>query len=271
MARSRFMVKIIEKFFPSRFKLAKMTNYPIIGKLIDRWFFEEDDMVYIPKDNVIELNRDIELPDNIVLPSKIVEHFIEEANYHWIMDFCICRESMDCDDYPIELGCLFLGEAAKNINPELGREVTKEEAHRHVERCKEAGLVQLIGRNKLDPVWLDVGPGEKLMTICNCCPCCCLWKMLPDLSPDIGGKIKKLPGVEVKVTKDCTGCGRCTEGVCFVDAIRIEDGKAVINDDCRGCGRCVEACPNDAIVLDIMDEDFYTDSIENLEAKIDIK
>ncbi|MFW6040311.1 MAG: hypothetical protein ACOC85_00565 [Thermoplasmatota archaeon] len=107
MARSKLMVKIIEKFFPSRFKLAKITNYPLIGKLIDKWLFEEDDMIYIPMDNVIELNRQIELSDNIVLPSKIVEHFIEEANYYWIMDFCICRESEQCEEYPINLGCLF--------------------------------------------------------------------------------------------------------------------------------------------------------------------
>ncbi|MFW6040312.1 MAG: DUF362 domain-containing protein [Thermoplasmatota archaeon] len=165
----------------------------------------------------------------------------------------------------------FLGEAAKGINPKLGREVTKEEAFEHIVKCKEAGLVQLIGRNKLDPVWLDVRPEKKLMTICNCCPCCCLWKMLPELSPEIGEKIKKLPGVEVKVTGECTACGKCTEGVCFVDAIRIEEGKAVINGDCRGCGRCVEICPNDAIILDIKDENFYEKSIESIGAKIDIK
>lgn len=26
----------------------------------------------------------------------------------WIMDTCICRDSEQCEDYPIDMGCLFL-------------------------------------------------------------------------------------------------------------------------------------------------------------------
>ena len=260
---------MINKFFPQRFRLAKLTNYPMIGRLVDKLFFEEDNMIYLTKDSVIELDRTIEMPDNYVLPSKIVEYFIEEADFHWIMDFCICRRSNQCEDYPIDLGCLFLGEAAKDIDDELGRRVSKEEALRHVERCREAGLVHLIGRNKLDPVWLDVRPGKKLMTICNCCPCCCLWKMLPALSHDISSKIKKMPGVEIEVTDNCVGCGRCTD-VCFVDAIEIQDGRAVINEDCRGCGRCIEVCPADAITLNLKELDYYDRSIAELKDEVDL-
>jgi hypothetical protein len=39
----------------------------------------------------------------------------------------------------------------------------------------------MIGRNKIDTLWMGVGPGYKLMTVCNCCPCCCLFKTLPNL------------------------------------------------------------------------------------------
>jgi hypothetical protein len=77
------------------------------------------------------------------------------------MNSCICREAERCEDYPIDLGCLFLGEAALGINPQLGRRVTKEKALQHVRRCREAGLVHLIGRNKLDTMWLGVGPGDR--------------------------------------------------------------------------------------------------------------
>jgi len=269
LKKEKILVRLINKFFPQRFRLADLTNYPLIGDLFDKLFFEEDNMFYLTKDSVIELNRTIEMPDNYVLPSKIVDHFIEEANHHWIMDFCICRKSDRCEDYPIELGCLFLGEAAKDINPELGRAVTEKEALEHVKECREAGLVHLIGRNKLDPVWLDVSPGKKLMTICNCCPCCCLWKMLPDLRRDISGKVKKLPGVEIKVNESCVGCGKCTE-VCFVDAIRVEEGRAVIKEDCRGCGRCVEVCPEEAIEIRIVELKYYQKSIEDLEDAVDI-
>lgn len=45
----------------------------------------------------------------------------------------------------------------------------------------------------------------------------------------------------------CTGCARCT-GVCQVDAVRIVDGKAVIDPTkCVRCGKCVEICPVNAV------------------------
>lgn len=50
-----------------------------------------------------------------------------------------------------------------------------------------------------------------------------------------------------KVDKEkCTGCGICID-VCPVEAITIENGKAVISDDCSECGICENECPNDAI------------------------
>lgn len=46
----------------------------------------------------------------------------------------------------------------------------------------------------------------------------------------------------------CIGCGHC-EDVCPVGAIKLEDGKAAINDDCVECGACVGECPAEAISL----------------------
>ena len=48
--------------------------------------------------------------------------------------------------------------------------------------------------------------------------------------------------------KKCDGCGACKD-ICPVDAIKIENGKAVINDDCLECGVCVPQCPNEAISI----------------------
>ncbi|MFW9987760.1 MAG: hypothetical protein ACFFC3_03820 [Candidatus Odinarchaeota archaeon] len=44
------------------------------------------------------------------------------------------------------------------------------------------------------------------MSICNCDPCCCLWHVSSILNPKIGSKIKKMPGVEVRVNDKCIGC-----------------------------------------------------------------
>ena len=49
-----------------------------------------------------------------------------------------------------------------------------------------------------------------------------------------------------KVDKEkCTGCGSCID-VCPVSAIKIEDGKALINDECVECGAPISQCPMEA-------------------------
>ena len=270
MSRPLWFVQLIKKMYPSRFFLAWATNVPVVGKLIDRCLFEGDDLLYLPQDRVIQVNQPLETPQDVVLPSQMVEHFIEKASVHWVMNACICRDSEQCADYPIDMGCLFLGEAALGINPKLGRRVTKEEALEHVRRCREAGLVHLVGRNKLDTVWLGVGPGDKLLTICNCCPCCCLWRILPHVAPGIGTKVSRMEGVTVTVSDRCVGCGTCTQDVCFVDAIHLVGDRAVINDACRGCGRCVGVCPQGAIELSIEHGQFVERSIARISPLVDV-
>ncbi|MBN2189429.1 MAG: 4Fe-4S binding protein [Chitinispirillaceae bacterium] len=46
----------------------------------------------------------------------------------------------------------------------------------------------------------------------------------------------------------CTGCGKCVE-ICPLEAIKIENGKAVVTDNCAECGSCIGACPNQALSL----------------------
>ncbi|MFX1458279.1 MAG: 4Fe-4S binding protein [Promethearchaeota archaeon] len=270
MTRPLWFVELLKKAFPNIKFIAKLTRIPILGKLFDLLLFKEDEIIYLPLDKVIAINKEIEKQSDIVLPSQVLEYFIYKSKYHWIMNFCICRESMECENYPRDLGCLFLGEAVLGINPKLGRLVTKEEALVHIKKCREAGLVHMIGRNLLDKQWLGVNPGHKLLSICNCDPCCCLWRVSPILAPMIGSKIQKMPGVEVKVTDACIGCDSCLENVCFVDSIHINNNRAEINVECRGCGRCVDICPQNAIKLTIKDKNFVLNSIKQIEKVIDV-
>jgi len=54
--------------------------------------------------------------------------------------------------------------------------------------------------------------------------------------------------LEVNAEK-CQACGEC-ETVCSFQAIRVENGLAVVDRDlCTLCGVCVEACPEDALQL----------------------
>lgn len=270
MARPLWFVKLIKKTFPNVRFIAKLTNFPILGKIIDKLLFEGDEIIYLLQDKVIKVNKAVSEYDEFVLPSQVLEYFINKANYHWIMDFCICRDSMQCKDYPVELGCLFLGEAILGINPQLGRQVSKEEALQHIKQCQKAGLVHMIGRNLLDKQWLGVKLGHKLLSICNCCPCCCLWRVSSIINPKIGSKIKKMPGLQIRVTEKCVGCGECIMGICFVDAIHLVDKYALIDDSCRGCGRCIDVCPQNAIKLLIKDKEFVKKTIEKIDRIIDI-
>ena len=270
MASPLWIRNLIKRTFSQRFLLSKLTRVPPIGKLFDKALFDGDDLFILPKNNLIQVNRALDPPEDSVLPFHVVEHFVRESNYHWIMDSCICRESSHCESYPVDLGCLFLGRATLGINPKFGRSVSADEALFHVERCRDAGLVHLIGRNKLDSVWLNVRPGHELLTVCNCCPCCCLWKVLPHLNMRISSKVTKMPGVSVFVTDQCIGCGTCMQEVCFIQAIRFEGDHAVIGSECRGCARCVEACPQDAIEIRIDGKSSVGDTIGRISEIVDI-
>ncbi len=122
MSKAGSIIEIIEKLFPYRFTLARITKIPILGSFVENFAFgEEDELIYLPKKEVVDVNEYVEPPESMALPSQVVEHFIREADFHWKMDFCICRKSNQCEDYPIDYGCLFLGEAAKDISPEYGK------------------------------------------------------------------------------------------------------------------------------------------------------
>jgi len=53
-----------------------------------------------------------------------------------------------------------------------------------------------------------------------------------------------------KVNKEkCNGCGACAD-ICPMEAIKIENEKAVVDEDeCTECGACESERPNDAISI----------------------
>jgi ferredoxin len=274
MATPMWFVNLIKRHFGLRYFGAEMTKWPILGPLMERALFNGhqtgDALFYLPKDRVL-VEQKIPIQENLAVPSVVVEHFINQANYIFLMDKCICREAAGCEDYDHGIGCIFLGEAVLDINPKLGSLVEKPTALAHIQKAREAGLVHLIGRDKIDAVWMGVSPSEKLMTICNCCPCCCLFRFLPNLAPKLQKKIERMPWVHVEITEDCIGCGKCAEDVCFIDAIKMIDGRAQIDEDCRGCGNCAEACPEEAIQVVIEDPEYITHAIQRLSEAVDVK
>jgi ferredoxin len=282
MARPKWFINLLKKSFGLRFFLARLTKIPGIKIVAYKLLFDDDVLFYLPRDNIISENnsviKKIKVDEKIaqtvdlVIPSKIIEKFIDEAKYLWIMNFCLCREANKCENYSSEIGCLFLGEAVQKIDPDFGRLVTRQEAKEHIKKCANAGLVHLIGKNKIDTQWLDVRPGEKLLTICNCCECCCLWKMLPNLPGKISRIVTKIPGIRIDVLDNCSGCGICADKVCFVNAISMKNNLTVIDQElCRGCARCIEVCPENAIKLTIEDEEYINETIKRISEVISVE
>lgn len=214
---------------------------------------KEDGFIMLGGLRSIEIKQEIGGTD-VVIPSKVLDHLIRRASHRVIMSFCPCRETMNCKDYPQNLGCIFLGDAAKHISSEIGKAASVEEALAHVEKCRKAGLVSMAGRYSGDLRWLndEVGPIERLVTVCHCCSCCCgVWTLIPQVNHEVGVRfLSKMPGVEMTVNNDCTGCGLCEEK-CVFKAIKVVDGLARISEECRGCGYCADVCPADAVKMKV--------------------
>ena len=149
-----------------------------------------------------------------------------------------------------------LGEASLRIHPSHGHIATKEEAMEHIKKAAMEGLVANVAH-----VWIDPGafwsvPFNKLMFICFCDDCCCLYRThMKKRGENLNKAYKKLPGVNVVINGDaCNGCGRCSDA-CFAAAMHIKDGKAVVSNDYKGCGRCIHICPQNAITIYFDDKD----------------
>lgn len=204
----------------------------------------------------LPINADIQMPGDTPLPLALLERFIEEASHRVIIDYCGCRRGWKCKDYPVEIGCLMMGESALEIKRFPGREVDVEEARQHAHRAVEAGLIPVVGKVRADNYIFGVKDRSRMLTTCFCCECCCVTrytrylpvKTLEPLQP-------RLEGITITVSEQCRGCGKCAEH-CYIGAIEVRDKKAVVGELCRACGRCATVCPSDAIDIRIDDAEF---------------
>jgi len=219
--------------------------------------------------SAIPINKSLELPDNVMLPFAVTEHFVNKATKIFRMNYCGCRLKGKCKDYEhaIEIGCLWLGRDTERINvpEEIGAFISKEEALAHLRKGYEAGLVPSVGRVEADSYLMGALPDEgHFMSMCQCCPCCCVLGKLRYGPKEFSNILQRMEGITVQVDEEkCVGCGACTDVCVFKDALKIEEGKAHIDqDNCKGCGRCARKCPREAISITI-------DNLENINQAID--
>ncbi len=217
----------------------------------------------------IPINRDIEGAGEIALPEEILDRLIEKAKHRVIIDFCGCRLAKDCSDYPSDIGCLMMGESALKIPRKVSREVGIKEAKAHIRKAFKAGLIPITGKARIDNDILMIPDESKLLTVCLCCECCCITRFNRYMPPEvIAGIHHPVEGLSIEVTDDCIGCGACT-AKCYIQAIEVQGGRAVIGRHCRLCGRCAASCPNKAIKLKLDNPHAVDDVVERIEAIID--
>ena len=106
------------------------------------------------------------------------------------------------------------------------------------------------------------------MTVCFCCECCCLTRFYGEVPLKYrSDAFTRFDGIEVETIDGCKGCGKCVER-CFIDAIRVVDGKAVIDQaSCRACGRCALTCPGKAIRVSV-NEDSLERTYDRIRANV---
>lgn len=191
-----------------------------------------------PVMRTIPINRDIVVQWPIA-PYEDVLEIIDQQESIAVAP-CICRTWMrlagkGCDK-PLETCFMFGSHAHFYVENGLGRYIGKEEAKNIVRRNEEVGLV------------MQPFNAQKVGGMCSCCGDCCGMLRALKKHPAPAAAVQSNYFAQVD-TEACIGCETCLER-CQMEAIKIEEGKAVIQlDRCIGCGLCVTTCGEGAMRL----------------------
>lgn len=266
MSRSKRTVALLLRLWPLGRIMHRLARLPFLS-LVLRPFYQPATNQAI----IIPVHETVGGTESVALPFPLLAPLVELASARFIVDACLCRSAEGCRNYPAEIGCLFLGDAAARINPEMGRPASISEALAHVQRGLEAGLVPMVVHASFD-AWILGIPYHRMLAICFCCDCCCTVRQgLREGPAAFWETVERLPGLNVEAGPECLACRTCLE-VCPVGAIFLEDGRAQVNGDCKGCGRCVAACPTGAMHLRLApDVDVLAGLLARVEARTDIR
>jgi ferredoxin len=160
---------------------------------------------------------------------------------------CYCRHEKELLKKPCKLNapkenCLMFGKMAQfAIEYGFAKSISKEDTIKLLKEAEDHGLVHQAFHQRFNPEMDEEA-------ICSCCKCCC---GVFDLFYRGFMPYHVLTSYLARVDEDlCIGCGTCVEK-CPMEAIELEDNKAVVNEDrCIGCGVCAHHCPEDAMKLE---------------------
>ena len=197
----------------------------------------------------VPVQRTIEDPRRI-LPHEDVLRLLDSHDFFAISN-CSCRQRkrLDADSpscsHPLET-CIHLGSLAHYlVENGLSSQITRAEVLEALEKAADSGLVHAVSNRE-----------EQVDTICNCCPCSCLFfESLLVYNQD---RSHDFSSYQVKTNPDtCQGCGlclkRCPVGVLSLQAVPEDDRESRVSpaflERCLGCGLCVHTCPTQSLVL----------------------
>jgi ferredoxin len=176
-----------------------------------------------------------------IIPYKLARDIILKNPDHIVALDCPCRSARANPCMPLDV-CLIVGEPFASFviehHPQKSRWISPQEAQTILQEEHERGHVH-------HAYFKDAMLG-RFYAICNCCSCCCgAMQAVRRGNPMIAnsGYVSEIDEV------NCIGCGTCVQA-CPFEAMSIElDIAAVDRDRCMGCGVCVSACDLGAITL----------------------
>lgn len=232
----------------------KNLTLPVVGKFM-RNMSEIDGEKNYSQGHIFPINRDLAYEGknkNVVIPTDLVRKLITDSSYRVIKHKCFCRDGCKCKDYPIDHGCIMIGEGCRTmVERGTAREATIDEALAHLERGAELGLVCLTMWIGMEMVFLGIPEKDhdRIVEVCFCCPCCCQGlKFFKYYDKKFMSRFKSI-GWHPVCNEDCTECGQCVEA-CPMEAITLGSDGFTVSEDCIGCGLCAFKCPSKALSME---------------------
>ncbi|HSR31273.1 MAG TPA: hypothetical protein VLY63_11970, partial [Anaerolineae bacterium] len=71
---------------------------------------------------IIPVQEAVRGTESAVLPLALLTPLIERASERVILNEWLCRRGVNCEAYPHEIGCVYLGDGASEIDPARGKQ-----------------------------------------------------------------------------------------------------------------------------------------------------